>query len=117
MKVRIEQVTQLAGNNIRRERMRQDLSGEQLAERANITSQYLSLLENGNRCASMYVYLKISNALTVPFEMLFMNSKHATATPNKKHTVCKLLSNSTSYEQRIVYAIVSSAITAMRSNE
>jgi len=50
------------GKRIRELRQQQDLSQEQLASKAEITSVYLSNLENGHGKGSLPTFLKIANA-------------------------------------------------------
>jgi len=51
------------GKRVRELRTKQDLSQEQLALRASITSVYLSNVENGHGKGSLPTFLKIANAL------------------------------------------------------
>ena len=51
------------GKRVRDLRQKQDLSQEQLAGKASITSVYLSNLENGHGKGSLPTFLKIANGL------------------------------------------------------
>jgi transcriptional regulator with XRE-family HTH domain len=70
-----ELLARLIGSNIRRERLRQDFSQEQLAEKVSKTAQYLSLLENGDRCGSVSTYFEISEELGISIGELFANNR------------------------------------------
>jgi len=65
------------GANIRRERLRRDLSQEQLADRATMSAQYLSLLENGVRMGSIHTYISIANVFVIPLCELLCKTKNA----------------------------------------
>ena len=59
------------GNNIRQKRISLKLSQEQLAERANLHTNYIGSVERGERNISIDNIYKISNALGVhPRELL-----------------------------------------------
>jgi transcriptional regulator with XRE-family HTH domain len=56
-------------------RAKRKLSQEELAERAGITSQYLSRLENGRHDPSLSVLVKLANALGVKVGKLLDDNK------------------------------------------
>lgn len=62
---------QLVGANIRRLRLEQDLSQEQLAGEAGINRAYLSTVENGKRNVSIDNIIALANALVVDPRQLF----------------------------------------------
>lgn len=60
------------GNAIRLYRLQRRLTQNELAEAANVSSSYLSLLENGRRNAEVSTLESIASALNTPLFMLFM---------------------------------------------
>jgi len=62
------------GKRVRELRQQQDLSQEQLASKAEITSVYLSNLENGHGKGSLPTFLKIANALGCGVDALLCNN-------------------------------------------
>jgi transcriptional regulator with XRE-family HTH domain len=60
------------GERICRAREALGLTQRQLAERLNVTEQYVSLLETGRRTARLEKYYAIAHITGVPFYTLFM---------------------------------------------
>jgi transcriptional regulator with XRE-family HTH domain len=103
MKQTIKEQCLLTGDNIRRERSRQRISQELLAYKIGKTAQYISLLENGDRCGSLPTYLDIANAFDLGLGELF--TKREEDSPLHEGAVLELLSGCTMMEQRILTAI------------
>ncbi len=66
-----EFLTSVVGHNIRKLRLLQNLTQEELALRVPITAKYLSGIETGRREATIYVYRCIAKALQLPMWILF----------------------------------------------
>ena len=62
------------GKRVRALRAKQDLSQEQLASKADITSVYLSNVENGHGKGSLPTFLKIANALSCGVDALLCDN-------------------------------------------
>lgn len=61
----------IVGNNVRRLRLKRDLTQEQLAFEAGIDLTYLGAIERGRRNPSLMVMVRIADALSVaPVELL-----------------------------------------------
>ena len=58
------------GKTIKSIRARQDLTQSQLAERADLSVSYVSLIEQGKRVPGVDVLEKIARAMGVPFNIL-----------------------------------------------
>ena len=56
--------------NLKRERVRRGLSGKVLAEKAGMSSPYLTQLEKGVRKPSPALLQKLAHALSIPIETL-----------------------------------------------
>ena len=78
MKQSIKALALLAGAKIRSERMHQNFSQEFLACKIGKTAQYISLLENGDRCGSVATYLSIANEFNLSLSELFTDMKEDT---------------------------------------
>lgn len=108
----------ITGANIRRERMRRDYSREALSEKVEITTQYLSLIENGDRCASIAVYLGIADALDLTLGELISEMKHAAPSAvDNRGIVVTLFEDSSSFEQRVMIAVLIAAKDALHSGD
>lgn len=62
------------GNRIREERLKLNLTQEQLAENVHVSSAYIGQIERGERSASLDVLLEIVNALGVTVDYLLADS-------------------------------------------
>ena len=58
------------GMNIRKYRKQRKLSQEQLAEKAGLSTNYIGMLERGEKTPSLETFLKIANILDVSADML-----------------------------------------------
>jgi transcriptional regulator with XRE-family HTH domain len=69
------------GQRLKQERHVRGLTQQELAERAGLTTAFLSYLENGTRKGSLDAYLSLSAALGLEFESLAAaGSQRAAAT-------------------------------------
>lgn len=63
----------ILGHNIKAERVRKDLTQEELAEGINMSLSFISKIEQGLTSPSSIVLYKISRLLNVPMENFFIN--------------------------------------------
>lgn len=61
------------GKRVKQQRLAQRLTQAQLAERASITAQYLSHIENGNQQMSIAVFSRICDALNISADKILYN--------------------------------------------
>ena len=95
------------GARIRRCRLEQGLTQEQLAERIDIAPNYLGQIENGKRGVNIANLIKIANELDITFDYIMSDVNQAAITEaedNKKQWLA-LLSNRTPKEQRLLIKI------------
>lgn len=59
------------GKKIRKERLKQNLSQEDLAEKANLHRTYIGMIERGEKNITLINIEKISNALGISIAELF----------------------------------------------
>lgn len=63
---------EIVGTNVRLARVRSNLTQEQLAEKADISSSYLSAIERGKQSVSLEYMNRIADALRVPVANLLV---------------------------------------------
>ena len=68
---RLAQARHAIGRRIRHERQRLGLTQEQLAERLNVSPNYLAHLERGSRGASLYTLILVAAGLRITIRSLF----------------------------------------------
>ena len=99
-----ESLARLIGTNIRRERLRRDLSQEKLSERIAKTTQYLSLLESGTRCGSISTYSAIASELGIPIGELFTETKEGADDSINEQGALNLICGCSRYELYVLEA-------------
>lgn len=62
------------GRKIKEQRVKKNISQEELAEIVDVTPSYISNLERGNRLASLKTTLDIVNALDMSFDYLMLEN-------------------------------------------
>jgi transcriptional regulator with XRE-family HTH domain len=75
MKSRMEEVCQVLGGNVKTLRQALGISQEELAFRAELDRTYISQIERGVGNPSVFVLLKVANALGVELVGLFSPRK------------------------------------------
>jgi len=93
------------GKRVRELRQQQDLSQDQLASKAEITSVYLSNLENGHGKGSLPTFLKIANALGSGVDALLCDNINESHRIFEEH-LGALLSDCSIEELKIVIGTV-----------
>ena len=66
-------ILRILGKNIKIERIRNDLSHEQLAEKAGVSTRTISLIENGLQHPKLFLIVKISKILNVDINVFLEN--------------------------------------------
>jgi transcriptional regulator with XRE-family HTH domain len=83
----VEDLRSAFGRRIRELRLRQDLSQEQLAERADLHWTYVSDVERGQRGPSLDVVGRLALGLRVPLSEVFAGLKGRYRTRRRKKAV------------------------------
>ncbi|MBO4692805.1 MAG: helix-turn-helix transcriptional regulator [Clostridia bacterium] len=60
----------VVGKNIRKYRLLKSVSQEKLAERADLTPNYIGMIERGEKTPSLQSFIKIVNALEVSADVI-----------------------------------------------
>jgi len=105
----------IVGENIRHERMRQSISQERLAEQAQISSQYLSLLENGDRCGSLRTYYSIATELSLQISELFLRSKEDANCSTDERSILNLFCGCSPVDRRVMVAVLAAVKSALHT--
>ena len=94
----------LIGKRIRETRKQRGLSAEELAEIADLSTVYISYIENAKRKPSLESLIKISNALEITIDELLYGN---------------LLYNPTEYqtEKRYIFEVLSAIKNILRIND
>ncbi len=64
------------GKNIRRYRKQKNMSQETLAERAEVSTNYIGMIERGEKVPSLETFIKIVNTLEVSSDLLLVDILH-----------------------------------------
>ncbi len=88
------------GSRIKSARKKRNLTQEQAGKMANLTAQYWSLVENGQR-ASINAYLQIAAILGVTLNDLFYEESHRVKT-EQPFSYGELVAGCTDVERRII---------------
>ena len=96
----------LIGKRIRETRKQRGLSAEELAEIADLSTVYISYIENAKRKPSLESLIKISNALEITIdELLYGNLLY---NPTEYQTdIDLLMADCTSTEKRYIFEVLS----------
>ena len=106
----------LIGIRIKETRNQQGISAEELAELANLSSVYISYIENAKRKPSLESLIKICNALGITLdELLYGNLLY---NPTEYQTdIDLLMADCSKNEKRFIYLILSTVKDILRSND
>jgi transcriptional regulator with XRE-family HTH domain len=97
------------GQRIREQRHAKGLTQQELAERAGLTTAFLSYLENGTRKGSLDSYLVLGNTLGLEPEALFGSDNGArTASAGRSGENLLSLEGLSAYDTRSVLSVVRS---------
>ena len=106
----------LIGIRIKETRNQQGISAEELAELANLSSVYISYIENAKRKPSLESLIKICNALGITLdELLYGNLLY---NPTEYQTdIDLLMADCSKNEKRFIYLILFAVKDILRSND
>lgn len=103
------------GQRIKEIRKKKNLSQETLAEKTDLSTTYISLIENGVKCMSLETLVKVANALGVTADVLLSDcfENHILVS----QTECtKLFEDCTVYESRIIIDTAKAIKQSLRLN-
>jgi transcriptional regulator with XRE-family HTH domain len=108
----LKRAVKTIATTIRVSRMRQDITQEELAERADISPQFLCRLENARKTASIATYLKIAAGLHMELADLFQEDKSSSISDRER--LAQLIMTCSDLELRVCAEAVSSILSALR---
>ena len=82
------------GKNIRKYRLMKKYRQEDLAERAGLTTNYIGMVERGEKIPSLETFIKILNALEVSSDMIIADVLDTGYTVKKYEVIDTLLKHS-----------------------
>ena len=97
---------------VRIERIRQNVTQEELAEMADISPQFLCRLENARKTASIETYIKIGVALHLRLADIFCEDK--LNNPSDDDAVFHLLNGCTDFEKRVCAKTIEGVLAGLR---
>lgn len=89
------------GTRIRQERLNQNLTQEQLAEKLNVSTTYMGYIERGERTLTLSKLIDLANLLDVSIDYLLMDSISSSPSSREKLWL-KLLSSAPEAEQELI---------------
>ncbi|MCI8489647.1 MAG: helix-turn-helix transcriptional regulator [Lachnospiraceae bacterium] len=89
------------GIRIRQERLNQNLTQEQLAEKLNVSTTYMGYIERGERTLTLSKLIDLANLLDVSIDYLLMDSISSSPSSREKLWL-KLLSSASEAEQELI---------------
>lgn len=92
------------GLRIREERIKQNYTQEQLAEKINVSTTYIGYIERGERTLTLAKLVDISNILHVSVDYLLTDSIPSSSSANEKLWL-QLLASATEEEQSLILEI------------
>ena len=112
MEKSITQAMKTIATAIRVSRMRQDVTQEELAERADISPQFLCRLENARKTASLATYIKIADGLHMELADLFREDKSFSISDRER--LVQLIMTCSDLEFQVCTESVAGILSALR---
>lgn len=97
------------GRNIRQCRQKCRLSQEQLAERVNVSANYIGMIERGEKTPSLETFLAVANALKVSADQLLWEML-TVGYQEKSNQLSQQLSTLSSKDRQRILAVVDTLI-------
>lgn len=89
------------GTRIRQERLKQNLTQEQLAEKLNVSTTYMGYIERGERTLTLAKLVDLANVLDVSVDYLLMDSIPPSS-PSKEKLWIQILSSASESDQELI---------------
>ena len=94
----------LIGQRIKEQRVKRKMTQEELAERANVTSGYISLVETARKKISLETLLEVCIALDITLNELLTGNQIPLAS-DYNVDYAELIANCNEYERKLIYEI------------
>ena len=106
----------VSGSRIKHFRLEKNMTQEQLAEASELSSNYISQIENNKKQVSMTALRRMAEVLNVPVSRCLEESNQTASNPNTKIVVDELL-DCTNYELIIIRDMVRQLKKSLRANQ
>ena len=103
------------GRNIRKYRTEHKLKQDELAEKAGLSSNYIGMVERGEKIPSLESFINILNSLEISADMVLcdvLSSGYRTKNSLLLEQIAKLSKE----DQQIVYAVIESLVENLRTS-
>ena len=97
------------GKRIKEERLKKNLTQEQLAEAINLSSVYISHIENASTKPSLETLVNLSNALDITPDFLLYDSLHKSK-EYIKDEISEMLKNCTVNDMRLISKLIKAVV-------
>lgn len=103
----------LIGKRIKEARTRKKLSQAVLAEKVNLSTTYISYIENGYKCLSINALIMIANSLEVSSDELLQDALKNTTDVSKRE-FASILNDCNEFETRVLLDIMQNTKATLR---
>ena len=103
------------GRNIRKYRTEHKLKQDELAEKAGLSSNYIGMVERGEKIPSLESLINILNSLEISADMVLcdvLSSGYRT----KSSLLLEQIATLSKEDQRTVYAVIESLVANLRTS-
>ena len=103
------------GRNIRKYRTEHKLKQDELAEKAGLSSNYIGMVERGEKIPSLESLINILNSLEISADMVLcdvLSSGYRT----KNSLLLEQIATLSKEDQRAVYAVIESLVANLRTS-
>lgn len=103
------------GRNIRKYRTEHKLKQDELAEKAGLSSNYIGMVERGEKIPSLESLINILNSLEISADMVLcdvLSSGYRT----KNSLLLEQIATLSKEDQRTVYAVIESLVANLRTS-
>ena len=105
----------LIGQRIKEQRIKRKMTQEELAERANVTSGYISLVETARKKISLETLLEVCMALNITLNELLTGNQIPLAS-DYNADYAEIIANCSEYERKLIYEITNATSETIIKN-
>ena len=103
------------GKNIRQCRLERHFSQEQLAERVNVSANYIGMIERGEKAPSLETFLALANALQVGADRLLWEVL-TVGYQEKSSQLVQRLGRLSQRDQKLIFAVMDTMLQFTEAN-
>jgi transcriptional regulator with XRE-family HTH domain len=105
----------LIGQRIKEQRVKRKMTQEELAERANVTSGYISLVETARKKISLETLLEVCIALNITLNELLTGNQIPLAS-DYNADYAEIIESCNEYERKLIYEITKATSEVIINN-